>query len=87
VVVESLSAINKKLQANMLAYQCIGFFLSGQGEILKVGAFLKHILTDILFIISYISFLYGFWLIYEPLTYILGGICLFYVLLPLKKGK
>jgi len=71
----------------MLTYQHIDLFSFRQGEKLKIKAFLKKILTDFLFFVGFCSVIYGFWSIYEPIAYILGGIALCYAFLPLKKGK
>jgi len=54
---------------------------------LKIIAFLTSLLTDLLFLLGFCSVLYGFWLVFQPLTYIIGGIAVSYTFLPLKKLK
>jgi hypothetical protein len=65
----------------------MGFFSSGKDLNLKIIPFFKSFFTDLLFLIGICAIIYGFWLIYEPVSYIVGGLLICYMLLPLKKVK
>jgi len=51
----------------------------------KIFAFLKSALHDLLLIASLSSFTYGFYEIYNPLGYIVGGALLFWIFSPGRK--